>query len=140
VRVLAVDLGAKRIGIAVGESGPGIVSSRPVIAAAGKLLVDAEAVAIAARREQAAAVVVGLPLEPDGAEGRMAQVCRRFAGMLEARGLRVALVDERLTSVEADAVMENSDLTAAQKRRRRDGEAACRILERAFAEEVFGAA
>ena len=129
MRLLAVDLGKKRIGIAVGESEPEVISTRPALAATGTLVQDAAAVNKLAKREEVNAIVVGLPLE-DGEEGRMALVCRKFGDILATLGWTVKYADEALTSVQANANMAQVDMKASLRKKRRDGEAAALILER----------
>ena len=130
MRVLGVDWGTKRIGIAVGESEHQIVSPRNPIAPTGTLKKDAVNVIALAKNEQADAVVLGLPVEPGGEEGRMAKIARMLANEIEQAGMRVELVDETLTSVQAEAEMNAQGLKASRIRKLKDGEAACLILER----------
>lgn len=129
MRVLAVDLGKARIGLAVGETDPFVVSPRPAMAATGTLARDADAVAGVAKKEEAQRVIVGLPLE-NGVEGRMARVMRTFGGLIEARGFAVEYADETLTSVAAGASLSEAGLKGSQVRRAKDSEAACLIFER----------
>ncbi len=129
MRLLAVDLGKKRIGIAVGESHPEVISPRPALAATGVLKQDAQSVDKIARREEVNVIVVGLPLE-DGEEGRMAIVCRKFGELLVEHGWLVQYEDESLSSVQAIANMADLDMKASLRKKRRDGEAAAIILER----------
>ena len=138
MRALAVDLGTKRIGVALGESDAAVVSPRPALAASGRLADDARALAGLARREEVEAVVVGLPVELDGTEGRMARVCRKLGGMIEAEGFRTFFQDESFSSVEADGRMADFEMTGAERRKKRDSEAACLILERWFRTEDAG--
>lgn len=135
MRVLAVDLGTKRIGVALGETDVSVVSPRPALAASGRLADDARALAAFARREEANCVVIGLPVELDGNEGRMARVCRKLADLIAAEGLQTDVQDETFSSIEANARMAETDLTGAERRKRRDSEAACLILERWFRKE-----
>jgi len=130
MRLLGVDLGMKRIGLAIAETEPFVVTPRPALPAVGRLASDAQRIGEFAKREQVDAIVVGLPIEETGAEGRMARVCRMFAGHLTDAGFVTHLVDESFTSVEAETAMAQTDLTAAARRKRKDGEAAARILER----------
>ncbi len=130
MRLLGVDFGFKRIGLAVGETDYGVVTPRPVLAASGALKTDAEAIARLAKVESVGAVVVGLPIEPCGEEGRMARICRTVAGHLEGHGFAVHLVDERMSSASADSILRDEGLKASQRRKRIDGEAAALILER----------
>ncbi len=134
MRAMAVDFGSKRIGIAVGESAPRVVSARPFLTASGTLRRDAEVLAEKARGEAVERVVLGIPIEPSGEEGRLARVVRQLAALLEERGLKTALVDETLTSAEAERALMGAGLKASVRKRYLDGEAAGRILERYFDE------
>lgn len=131
MRYLAIDLGGKRTGLAVGDDDSGIVSPLGVIEAKA----DAqrfEAIAKHVAREGAAALVVGWPVNMDGSVGPAARRARSFAEALgAATGLPIHLHDERLSSAEADEQMARSGLTHGQKKARRDALAAGAIL-RAF--------
>lgn len=107
----------------------GLPSPLPALNASGKLKVDATTIAGLAKRQEADKVVLGLPLE-DGEEGKMARVMRQLGGHLTDAGLVVDYVDETLTSVEAEGVLLGTGMKASERRKHRDGEAACRILER----------
>ncbi len=100
--VLAFDFGTRYIGVAVGEAGLGLAHPLDTIDAEAS---DARFAAIAAliREWRPVRLVVGLPLDADGGEHDLTRRVRRFARQLEGRfGLPVALVDERLTSAEAE--------------------------------------
>lgn len=129
MRVLGVDFGSKRIGIAVGESEFNIVTPRPTIIPTGTLAKDAKTIAELARGELAAEVVVGVPYNEE--DQRMQTICLRLAEEIGRLGIEVRTVDESMTSVGAESVMR--DLKGSQIRKRKDGEAACRIIERYFA-------
>ena len=135
MRALAVDFGGKRIGIAVGESGPSVATSRPNLEASGTLAKDAQAIVALAAREGADVIVVGLPMDADG-ETKMSRVCRRLGEGIAALGARVAYIDEAYTSDEAERDMVEAGLKGSERRKRSDGEAACRILERYFDQEA----
>ncbi len=130
MRLLGIDFGFKRIGIAVAESEVGIVTPRPPMDASGTLKRDAEAISLLAKREEVDAVVLGLPIEESGEEGRMARICRTLAEHISGNGIVVHLVDESMTSVQADGALRQDGLKASQRRKLRDGEAAALILER----------
>ncbi len=132
MRLLGVDFGFKRIGIAVGESEVRIASPRHPLAASGALKKDAAAIAASAKSEEVDAVVIGLPVEESGNEGRMARICRSLADHLREDGLAVYFVDERYSSVQAELAMANAGLSVSEIKQRKDGEAACLILERYF--------
>ncbi len=129
MRLLGVDLGKKRIGLAVMDMEVGLARPLPVINALAALARDAEQVVAVAKKEQAKGVVLGLPLD-GGEETQMSAVMRRFGGELENRGLKVFFVDESLTSAEANTAMYEAGLKASQRKKRLDSEAACLILER----------
>ena len=130
MRLLGIDFGFKRIGVAVVESEIGIVSTRPSMTASGTLKNDALEISKLARREGANAVILGLPVEESGDEGRMARICRTLAENIVGNGLPVHLVDESMTSVQADDSLREGGLKASQRRKLRDGESAALILER----------
>ena len=130
MRILGVDFGFKRIGLAIGESEFGITAAKPAIDATGTLKRDAENLAGVARKEQVDMVVLGLPVEEDGNHGKMARVCQTVAEHIRGHGLKVDLVDERYSSVEAETALRQEDLRASQRRKLRDGEAARILLER----------
>ena len=132
MRLLGVDFGFARIGVAVGETAAKIATPRPTMAASGTLKRDAQALHDLACREEVEAIVLGYPLGDEGEEGKMARVVRQLQGHLEALGHRVTLVDESMTSVQAETTMFEAGLKGSERRKRRDGEAACLILQRAM--------
>lgn len=135
MRALAVDFGSVRIGIAVGVDAPLATTPRNAIAPLGSLAKDAAQLAAIAKREAVDVVVVGVP--ENEADPRMARICRTLSQNLRDLGVTVAEVDESLSSVAAETrLLATGDLTAAQRRKRRDGEAACILLERFFAEKA----
>ncbi len=130
MRYLALDLGDKRTGLAVGDDEVRLASplktiERPI--APGEQLLDEVARAVDDHKPDA--IVLGLPLNMDDTEGPRAKIVRSFAAKLAARtGLAVHFQDERLTSDAADWDMAQSGLTRGQKKQRRDGLAAAAIL------------
>jgi putative Holliday junction resolvase len=129
VRYLAVDLGAKRTGLAAGDDVVRLVQPVEVVQVPrGPALLDALARAV--ERHGPDELVVGLPLNMDGTEGAGAKEAREFGALLAARvGLPVRFQDERLSSFEADERMARSGRTHREKRELRDALAACAILE-----------
>ena len=100
---LAFDFGTRRVGVASGNTLLGLAQPLRTIAAEG----EARFAAIAAllREWQPDALVVGVPLHPDGAPHEQTRRARRFANQLRGRfGLAVHEVDERYTTTEALAV------------------------------------
>lgn len=134
MRVLAVDFGGRRIGIAVGEIEFEIITPRPSLAATGTLKGDAAAIAALAKGEQVDRIVIGLPINEE--DQRMENVCRKLGGLVAERGFTVDFVDEAFTSEEADAELRTYGLKASERRKQRDGEAARLILERWIFEQA----
>jgi putative Holliday junction resolvase len=133
MRLLGIDFGFRRIGLAVGETEVGVVSPRPSLSASGTLKRDAQTLHEAAKREGVAEIVLGYPLGDEGEDGRMARIVRTLADHLRETGDVVHLVDESLSSVESERAMAEAGIKASVRKKRRDGEAACRILERYMA-------
>lgn len=138
MRYLAIDLGDRRTGLAVGDEQSGIVSPVRVIdTRSGDERLRQLGVAI--EDEQPDALVLGVPLNMDGSVGPAAKKSQALAELLRERfGLAVHLVDERLTSAAADQQMARSGWTHGQKKARRDALAAAAIL-RDFLESLDGA-
>ncbi len=100
MRILALDHGTRRIGVAVADTETGIAFTRPALRGRG-LERDAEATVGLARDEGVELVVLGLPLNMDGSEGHQAALVRRFGERLAMAGVRIEYADERLSSWEA---------------------------------------
>lgn len=128
---LGLDVGERRIGVAVGE-----VLARPVATLKRRSKErDYEAVGRLVREHQADTVVVGLPLNMDGSKGFQAQKVERFATELREALLdmglegRVVLWDERLSTEEAQHAMIDVGQTVEERRHRVDQVAAAIILQ-----------
>ena len=97
---LAVDLGLKRTGIAVGNRLLRNATPQASIRAEGKARLDQVGERI--RQWQPDALVIGVPLHPDGAPHDMTRAAQRFSRQLQARfGLPVFEVDERYSTTDA---------------------------------------
>ena len=129
IRYLGVDVGTKRIGLALSEPG-GIVSPLAVLPAGTGTDDNARAILAAAGEYSAEAIVIGLPLNMDGTEGPQAKLSRTLAEAISRIGpLPVHLHDERLTSHAADRRLIDRDLTRKKKKARQDAVAAQILLE-----------
>lgn len=130
-RILALDYGRRRIGVAVSDPTQTIASplttlvrrvgKRPPWAEIGRLVAEHEV----------GELVVGLPLEMGGGEGEWAAEVRAFGAELARRtGLPVRWVDERLSSVEAERAVRSMGLKRSQRedKARIDATAAALIL------------
>ncbi len=104
-RAVGVDLGARRIGIAVSDSAGLLATPRGTLTRTGDPERDRRALVELVIEEGAVVVVVGHPLSLDGSRGPAARAAEAeveiLSGMLETHGVRVELFDERLTTVSA---------------------------------------
>lgn len=137
MRLLGIDLGDKRTGVAMADTitriaSPVEVIEVPIDRRGGEDLLDAIVRVIARELGPSGSpgeVVVGLPLNMDDTEGPQAKKVRAFAERLGVACARtVHLRDERRTSIGADERMARSGLTHGQKKSRRDAIAAAEIL------------
>lgn len=130
--IIGIDLGRKRIGLAISD-GEGAYPIETLERRSLKFDLDAIRARLADR--DVSLIVVGLPLNMDGTEGRPARAARAFAEHLGlVTGLPVQMFDERLSSVEADerlreARSSRTSKRAARKNVVRDAVAASVILE-----------
>ena len=129
-RVLGIDLGSRRIGLAVTD-GLGLTAQpRATLPRHGGTR-DLDAIAAAIRDCGADRIVLGLPLDPEGGEGPAARRARAFADQLTAAlHLPVDLVDESFSTVEAEAVLLAADVSRARRKQVVDKLAAAVILQR----------
>ncbi len=129
-RVLCLDLGKVRVGVAVADPDVSLANPRPPLAGAerAKLL---RAVAELAEAEEIGRVLVGLPLELDGTRGPAAKRALTFAEEVAAKtGLDVELVDERLSTVEASRRLDEAGIKKGRGRTQQiDGAAAAVLLQ-----------
>ena len=102
-RILGVDLGSKRVGLAVADAGIGI--ARPLATVNRGATLDDDVVTLerVCREQGVTELVVGLPIEAKGDEGTMAEAARTWAtAIAEHLSLPVTMRDERLSSFEAE--------------------------------------
>jgi putative Holliday junction resolvase len=126
--IAALDLGARRIGIAVTDADG--LSAHPLRTIERRSFgADLEAIRHALGSRQIDCLVVGLPVNMDGSEGPMARHARNFAARIgQAFGIEVKLQDERLSSFEAEERLGNS-VRRGKKKQAIDAVAAVVILE-----------
>jgi putative holliday junction resolvase len=129
-RVVGIDLGSRRIGVAVSD-GLGLTAQpRSTISRHGGLR-DLEAIARVVREVGAERVVVGLPLDCEGNEADAARRARTFADRLQVHlGLPVDLIDESFSTVEAEEILLAADVSRQRRREVVDKLAAAVILQR----------
>lgn len=128
MRILAIDFGRKRLGLALSDPTATVASPIDPIVRKGQAWWSE--LELLLRAHQVGEVVVGLPRNMDGSEGQGAEICRKFAGELGTRcGLPVELLDERLTSVAASATLREGGLSERQQRGKLDSVAASLLLQ-----------
>jgi putative Holliday junction resolvase len=129
VRVLAIDLGSVRVGVAVSDELGLMAHPRPHLAGGDAKRLLAELAKLAAE-EEVERFLIGLPRHLNGSEGRGARDARRFAAALErATGLPVTLVDEWLSTREAHARLREGGHNQREARSRVDSAAAAVLLQ-----------
>lgn len=114
--LLAFDFGLKRIGVAVGQELTG--TTRPLATVnIHNQLIDWPHIERLINEWQPDLIIVGLPLNMDDSEHEMSQRARRFANQLHGRfNRKVELVDERLTSIEAEEIITEARRHGQMKR------------------------
>ncbi len=128
MRTLGLDVGDRRVGVAVSDPEGRLAVPLRVVERRGRN--DAAAIANLARDEQVERIVVGLPVSLDGGLGAQADSARAFADELRRVGTaEVVLYDERLSSVEANHHLHAAGLRGRAARERRDAVAAAIILQ-----------
>ena len=122
MRVLGVDLGARRIGLAISDSETRLAFPLDAVESHGTgRNIDALRELIETREVER--VIVGLPLHLDGRSGPEVDAARRFAGALErSTGIPVELFDERWTSLQAERALRETGTPAKRRKRRRSGD------------------
>jgi putative Holliday junction resolvase len=137
-RLLALDVGTKTIGVATSDLLRSLATPLTTLKRA-KLAADLAALAELARKHEAKALVIGLPLNMDGTEGPRCQSVRQFATNIANHGppalaaLPVVFQDERLsTAAVTRGMIEDYDMTRAKRAERVDAAAAAWILESAL--------
>jgi len=128
VKLLGLDVGDTRIGLAVAEKGRPIAFGRGWITRSSEAS-DTSAILELANAENAEIVVVGLPIETSGKEGSQAIKVRRFAQNLRRAGLKVEFFDERFTTRLAKQRLTHLSRKKRQEKGRLDEAAAIAILE-----------
>ena len=134
MRALGLDLGSKRIGVAVSDSDGLVATPIEVVRRTGDRRGEHRALADLAEEWEVEVVVVGIPYSLDGSTGPMAQAMTAEAVELErvlgARsGVPVETYDERLTTVTAERTLREQDLRAPKRRKVVDMVAAAVMLQ-----------
>ena len=127
--IAALDLGRRRIGVAVTDAAA--MGAHPVgVVERRSIARDLEVIAAMLRDREVTTFVIGLPLNMDGSEGPAARSARRFADQLAAAlKVEVEMFDERLTSFEAEERLKGMPVKKGARKPVIDAIAATVILE-----------
>ena len=129
MRIMGIDYGDARTGVAISDLLCTIVGSTYVVPSRNREKAIADVVRLA-KENQVEQIVVGLPRNMDGSEGPRAELCRAFAEQLrQAAGLPVAMWDERRTTVEAHNILSQHNYHGKKRKETVDAVAAALILE-----------
>ena len=129
MRVMAIDYGDARTGIAISDLLCSLVGSTTVIHSRNSENTVAEIQKLI-RENGVTEIVLGLPKNMDGTEGVRAELCREFGRTLEeATGLPVKMWDERRTTVEAHNILSQHNYHGKKRKNTVDAVAASLILE-----------
>ena len=127
-RMLALDIGDVRIGIAVSDPSHTIATPLEVLKRVG-WGPDTRYIKALCEKYETDQVLSGLPLNMDGSEGFQAQKVRAFCEQLEKAGLSVTFQDERLTTVVAEDALLEDNMSRADRKKNVDKIAAAVILQ-----------
>jgi putative Holliday junction resolvase len=130
VRALGLDLGSKRIGVAVSDRSGTIASPLTVLQRSGSRRTDHERIAALVQDEEAEVVVVGMPRSLSGAQGPAARAATaEIASLASVVGVPVETYDERFTTVTANRALAESGVRGPARRQVVDKVAAAVILQ-----------
>ena len=130
MRVLGIDYGRRRIGLALSDEAGILASPLPTYVRSRSMKRDMAALTSLVSRYAVSSIVVGLPLNMDGSRGEMAEEVEAFADRIrQVTGLPVESFDERLTSSEAERVLLEANTSRRRRKELRDGLSAVLILQ-----------
>lgn len=130
--IAGLDLGTKTVGMALSDRSLAFANPRPVILRK-KFTLDAQVLLASVKAEPLAAFVIGLPVNMDGSEGPRVQATRAFVRNMEKlTEIPFVYWDERLSTVAAERVLIEMDVSRRKRETRIDSAAACFILQGAL--------
>jgi putative holliday junction resolvase len=128
--VIGVDLGSRRIGVAVSDASGSVAGPLATVERTGDLARDHRALADLVAEEEAEMVVVGLPLSPSGRRGPAARAAEEeIEALAAALPVPVETWDERFTTVEAGRTLVEMKVRASDRRKTIDKMAAAVMLQ-----------
>ena len=130
MRILGVDYGRRRIGLAISDEAQFLARPLDPYIRTHSRKKDLEALARLAHKQEAGSMVFGLPLSMDGTKREMALEVEEFVKDLQPiADMDIVVSDERLTSVEAERVLLDGNVKRRDRKLLRDGLAATLILQ-----------
>jgi putative pre-16S rRNA nuclease len=134
MRVLGIDVGVRRIGIAISDATRTLARPLETIAVANRddavARVAARLVELASEEDGLATIVVGMPRRLDGSDSDMTKLATAFVESLRARtSLPIVIEDERLTSVEAESRLAARERDWKKRKQKIDAAAAAIVLQ-----------
>jgi putative Holliday junction resolvase len=130
MKVLGIDYGRARLGLALSDEGGVLASPLPPLERTRSTDADVRKLARLAVEQRVGRIVIGLPLHMNGSEGEMAEEVHLFAELVKrGTGLPIGLIDERLTSAEAERVLVEGNVSRRKRKGLRDSLAAVLILQ-----------
>ncbi len=129
MKIMGIDYGDARTGIAISDLLCSIVGSTTVIHSRNPEK-TVEQIKVLIAENQVGEIVLGLPKNMDGSEGPRAELCRAFGDRLAAEtGLKISMWDERRTTVEAHNILSEHNYHGKKRKNTVDAVAASLILE-----------
>ena len=126
-RIAAIDYGKRRIGIALSDKNRKIALPLAMVEGGKKAVQN---IRNSLPVKEVDLILLGLPLEMSGKKGEMSKIVEEFAKILQnALNISVQLIDERLTSKEADRKLKELPLTGKNRTDKLDMVAACILLQ-----------
>lgn len=128
-RILGIDYGERRVGLAVSDPTATIAQPLDTLKRRRGKRPPVAPIARVAAEQEVAAIVLGLPLTPEGEDSDWTREVRAFGQALEERtGLEVALQDERMTSVRAQRAVRSIGLPKQKREEKERVDAAAAVL------------
>ena len=130
MRAIGIDLGERRIGVAMSDSSGNLATPYEVVLRTGDRAQEHRQIRAIVEEVEAEIVVVGLPLSLDGSEGKAAKAAREEAKAIgQIVSLPLEMHDERFTTVEAERLLKEQGLKAPERRKVVDKVAAAILLQ-----------
>lgn len=130
MRILGIDYGRRRIGLAISDEGEFLARPLDPYVRTHSLQKDLDHLSQLAKEFEVGTIVVGLPLNMDATKGEMALEVEEFVAQLRAVSkVNIVVSDERLTSAEAERVLLEGNVKRKDRKQLRDGLAAALILQ-----------